>query len=123
MLLNLSNHPSLNWSEAQKQAAAAKYGEIRDLPFPQIDPEWEAAQVRQLAEEYESEIRENNPTAVHIMGEMTFCFKLITRLNAIGILCIASTTERIVMEKEGVKTSTFKFVQFREYYNPNFRRT
>lgn len=116
MLLNLSNHPSANWPKVQMNAAIQQYSSVQDLPFPQIDPSATSDDLEKLAEEYEHKIREINPMTVHIMGEMTFAFKLVTRLKAIGITCVASTTERVAKEDiDGTKTSVFKFVRFREY--------
>lgn len=116
MLLNLSNHPSSSWPENQIQTAIEKYGTIKDLAFPQINPEWNTDQVRQLAEKYETKIRELNPAAVHIMGELTFTFILVNKLTAIGIHCIASTTNRTVTNEEnGMKTTVFEFVRFRDF--------
>lgn len=115
MLLNLSNHPSPTWSAAQLQAATAQYGSVQDLPFPNIPPDATADEVRRLAEQYEAEVRRVDPAAVHLMGEMTFTFALVNRLQAFGIPCIASTTERIAEEREGQKIVTFRFVQFRNY--------
>ena len=41
---------------------------------------------------------------------------LVNRLQAIGIPCVASTTERVVTEEsDGRKVSQFRFVQFRSY--------
>lgn len=116
MLLNLSNHPSSSWPESQVRAATHQYQTVEDLPFPQINPEWDDDQIEQLAEEYEIKIRKVNPQAVHLMGEMTFTFKLVNRLKSIGIPCIASTTERIATDgSNGNKTSVFQFVRFRTY--------
>ncbi|MBN9350053.1 MAG: hypothetical protein J0H55_05145 [Chitinophagaceae bacterium] len=116
MLLNLSNHPSATWPEEQVAAAIGKYNSVEDLAFPKINPEWDSDQIEQLAEEYEIKVRTLNPAAVHLMGEMTFTFKLVNRLKSIGIPCIASTTERIATEESnGNKTSVFQFVRFRSY--------
>lgn len=116
MLLNLTNHPSANWPQKQKDVAINQYGEIVDLSFPQIDPQLTANQVDQLVEEYTIKIRKIKPVAVHIMGEMTFTFRLVNKLKEIGIPCIASTTERKVTEDDnGNKTSQFNFVKFRAY--------
>lgn len=115
MLLNLSNHPSKFWPQNQSNLALEKYSEIQDLPFPQIDPELKGYDLDQLVEEYELKIRKINPTAVHIMGEMTFSFRLINKLKSIGFHCLASTTNRVVTEKDGIKTSTFEFITFRDY--------
>lgn len=115
MLLNLSNHPSSTWPENQKKAATEKYEFIEDLAFPQIDPKADEDVIEKLAEEFELKIRKKDPTAVHIMGEMTFTYRMVNRLKSIGIPCIASTTNRKVTEKNGVKTSVFEFVRFRSY--------
>jgi len=115
MLLNLTNHPSKQWSTKQYDLAIEYYKEVRDLPFPQISPALDSASLDALVDEYEVKIRQINPIAVHLMGEMTFAFRLVQRLKSIGILCIASTTERISEQLENTKTSHFKFVQFRAY--------
>ncbi len=40
-------------------------------------------------------------------------------LEKLGILCVASTTERIVTDNpDGSKTTVFMFVQFRPYFAP-----
>jgi len=132
MLINLSNHPSQNWSEDQRQAAVQQYSEIIDLPFPQIDPEATAKAVQELAVEYIDKIIrmlgytdvytfDFKANAVHVMGEMTFAFNVIKLLQQRGITCVASTTERnVIAEQDGKKTLIFKFVQFREYLNTKY---
>jgi hypothetical protein len=52
MLLNLSNHTSIKWSVPQKQAAEERFGEIRDLDFPAIDPAADLNNIVALAHEY-----------------------------------------------------------------------
>ena len=52
----------------------------------------------------------------HVMGEMCFSYALVNRLQKMGFICLASTSERIVKEMEpGRKEVFFKFVRFREY--------
>ncbi len=114
-LLNLSNHPSAAWSEAQQQAAIDQYGAIEDLPFPRIDPQSTEEEIEQLADDYLRQILERRPAAVHLMGEMTFTFTLINKLKDHNIPCLASTSERQVTEKDGQKIVRFQFVQFRPY--------
>jgi RNase P subunit RPR2 len=118
MLLNLSNHPSNNWPENQR-SAALQYGEIIDMPFPNISPNATQEEIETLAQEYLEQIKnmaQHQQVTVHLMGELTFCFNLVQLLKREGIPCVASTTERIAVEAEdGSKTSQFKFVQFRPY--------
>lgn len=119
MLLNLSNHPSSHWPAGQI-AAAAHYGELRDEPFPAIPPAAAHYEVRAIAERYYHLIRRlaaEEVVTVHLMGEMTFAFMLVDMLRQAGIPCVASTSERIVLEEaDGRKVSQFQFVQFRSYY-------
>lgn len=115
LFINLSNHPLKMWSEKQLEAAAV-YGEVKDLPFPAIDPAGDTAYIELMAQEYCEKIEEMTRThtvTVHLMGEMTFTFALLNRLQNLGITCVASTTRRVVNEK-GEKAD-FEFEKFRPY--------
>ena len=117
-LINFSNHPSQYWSREQIDAAVS-YGRIIDLPFPVINPEADEADLKKLAEEYVKQIlefEEQNNITVHIMGEMTFTYMVVSQLKAMGIECIASTTIRDAeYSSDGKKISDFQFVRFRKY--------
>ena len=123
MFINFSNHRLENWGEEQLSAAKC-YGEIVDMPFPNVDPLGDENYIASLADEYVEKIDSmiQNPLqdVVHIMGELNLVFSLVSRLTAKGVTCVASTTERIVVEKvtetgELIKSATFKFCQFRAY--------
>ncbi len=118
MLINLTNHPSTFWDGSQLQAAA-EYGDIVDMPFPAIDAESDESRIELLVNEYFEKISNlaiHQKVAVHIMGEMTFCFALIRKLQQAGISCIASTSTRHVEELgNGQKQVNFNFVRFRHY--------
>ncbi|MDR1170431.1 MAG: CRISPR-associated protein [Prevotellaceae bacterium] len=117
MLINLSNHLSGKWSPEQLQAAA-QFGKIVDLPFPNVSPDGDDAYIQALSNEYISKIEQaagNNRAAVHVMGEMTFTFVIVSALIRKGFTCIASTTERTVREENGEKITKFEFKQFRKY--------
>ena len=119
MLINLSNHPSSGWSVEQTNKAKELYGNIVDVPFPEVDPVGNEQYIHELTDEYLSRIisiQSNSPKVVHVMGELTFCYALIKKLKMQGIKCIASTTVRdVVVGADGKITKAFKFVQFREY--------
>jgi len=123
MLLNLSNHPSAQWGTSQMKAAIGKYGSVSDMDFPSLNPDEDEQFVANLALGYLRKIKEiagNLPEdelfAVHIMGELTFCFVLVNLLIKNNIRCVASTTRRISYHTQsGEKISTFSFVRFREY--------
>ena len=116
MLTNLTNHPSIKWQSAQLQLAQQKFGTVEDMPFPNIDPLFSAEQIKKLAFDYCTKIVELKPKAVHLMGEMTFTHTLVSMLQKQDIECVASTSERRVIEEEnGKKTVVFEFKQFRQY--------
>ena len=118
MFLNLSNHPSALWGAEQKAAAERFGGSITDLPFPAVDPAGDETYIAALADEYCRKVVEmaaGKTVMVHLMGEMTLTLALVRRLQAAGIPCLASTTRRVTVERDGVKTSVFKFVKFRKY--------
>ena len=89
------------------------------MAFPQVNPEDSREDIEALAEDVAKSIVEKShdcDVTVHVMGEMTFVYQLVSRLKSMGIRCVASTTERIVKDNDdGTKTSEFSFIQFREY--------
>lgn len=118
MLINFSNHSSSLWEQNQLEAAR-EYGELVDVPFPPIDPEADEKYIKSLAEQYTEQFlfyEKNHCLTIHIMGEMTFVYGVVSLLKEHGITCIASTTERNAEEiTDGRKISDFKFVRFRKY--------
>jgi hypothetical protein len=118
MLISFSNHPSATWQAAQLDAAVV-YGEVIDIPFPDIDPSGDEIYIQSLCGEYLEkilQIMQGKPVAVHIMGEITFTHNLVNLLQAKGVGCIASTTERVVNDAgNGVKEALFVFSRFRKY--------
>ena len=117
LFINFSNHPSGLWGEEQMNMAQL-FGEVVDLPYPQVPPEASVGYIRQLSSECVSriwKIANGRPLTVHIMGEMNLCYAVVNLLKQRGVRCVASTTERRVTEADGKKTSEFRFVQFRDY--------
>lgn len=119
MLINLTNHPSKYWCAKQIEAASV-YGEIVDMPFPEIDETADETYISTLADRYFQEIiavASNTSVTVHLMGELTFTYALLKRLQLHDILCIASTSRRIVKEDMlGLKKEVlFQFERFRKY--------
>ena len=119
MFINLTNHPSSGWSEEQLKAAHQYSDHILDMKFPDIKPEYSTAMVKKFADVMVGIITttcKSEKPVVHIMGEMTYTYHVVSLLKEQGITCVASTTERLVkMTPDGKKISEFKFVQFREY--------
>lgn len=119
MLINLSNHPSARWSDIQLRAAIEQFGEVIDLPFPEVQPACDENQIASLADEYVervAEIADASVAAVHVMGEMTLTYSIVNKLKSLNYSCVASTTERVVEQTSpSTKESTFRFVRFRNY--------
>jgi hypothetical protein len=121
MLINFTNHPSSKWS-AEQTAVASTYGEILDIPFPDIDPLGSEQYIAKLVETYAKEITGRNPAAVLCQGEMTFAFSVAQKLVNRGTTVLAACSKREATEKtdtEGMatKTAEFKFVRFRKYFS------
>lgn len=119
LLVNLSNHPYKDWSEDQKKAAE-KYGEVQDMAFPEIDPAMKIDKIKkEIAAAQIDEIKnmcKERRVTIHIMGEMSYTFYVVSQLKAFGILCICSTSERDTEDLGGgEKKVTFHFKRFRDY--------
>ena len=119
IFINHTNHPSARWS-AEQIAASRAYGQIADVPFPAVDAEATAEEVRELVRVQAEKIMEMEPAAVLCQGEFNYTFALVERLKRLGVKVVAATSERTVLEEtmsDGStrQVSTFKFVQFREY--------
>ena len=118
MLINFSNHPSEYWGQKQL-AAAQEYGEIKDIPFPVVSPEANYNEIQDLASQYVDEIlsySNEHHITVHVMGEMTLSFLVVSLLKEKGIECVASTTDRNAEYiSDNKKISDFQFVRFRKY--------
>ena len=125
MFLNYSNHPSDKWSQEQI-AAAQRYGEIADCPFPAVPSAATAEEIARLAQTECARILEllqargDKENAVLCQGEFTLCFGVITLLKSHGVTVVAAVTERVAKETtraDGTaeKISVFQFMGFREY--------
>ena len=100
--------------------AAEKYGGVIDYPFPEIDPNWNEAQVQKLAAETAEEIASLKPQAVLCQGEMSFGFRVTELLKEKGITVLCATSERVTevsTDSEGrtIKKSSFEFIRFRRF--------
>lgn len=124
MFINLSNHPSEKWDKKQITQAKNQFGTIVDLTFPIVDPAGNEEYIWQLATSYFKNIvsifdqcaNEPKANAVHIQGEFTFVYRLVTLLKQSGITCLASTSKRNIVENNaGEKIVKFSFVRFRKY--------
>lgn len=119
MIVNFTNHPSSVWCKEQLNAAAL-WGEIVDMPFPNVPAAADENAVIALADIYCAKICALAPDAVLVQGEMSLLFAVVERLCRKEIAVLCSTSERICEVTVGddgssVRKSIFKFVRFRRY--------
>lgn len=125
MLINFSSHPSQKWSAEQLSQARKQFGGVTDLKFPNVNPNCTENDISKLTNIFYNKIlkiaqniKKTEEVTVHIMGERTLTFTILTRLLSTGIPCVASCTQKEIVENaNGRKESVVKFVRFR-YYLP-----
>ena len=117
--INLTNHPSIRWSEKQRKAAE-EYGVIEDLPFPNVSPEWSDARINCEAEHYRDQILQKEKPVVLLQGDFLFTYRLVCLLKESGIKVVTACSKRKAIEQfhsngSVIKESLFDFVSFKEY--------
>lgn len=121
MLINISNHSCTSWGLDQLNTAKSKWSRVVDLLSPMIPPEAGVNDLIPIVNDYVKKVQEiaklekEGTVFIHVMGELTFTFMVIAKLQREGFQCVASTTKRDVIEENGIKLSEFKFVQFRVF--------
>lgn len=118
--INLSNHPSSLWS-VEQFCEAKKLGDVVDIPFPDISPTASTKDIKKMAKDMFIDINKfENPT-VMVQGEFTFTYQLVRLLQKAQIRAVVCCSRRESKEIPGengttVKTSTYHFEGFRDYY-------
>lgn len=119
MLINLTNHPSKSWHNEQLQAAEF-YGEIVDVPFPDVNPLFAEKQITDIADDLVNYVCELEPDAVLCQGEFSLAYAIIKRLTEKKITVLAACSARRVIEEmqengDVKKICIYNFVKFRKY--------
>ena len=120
MFLNLTNHPSAGWSEAQLMEAQRRWGQVEDLPFPAVNPRWEKAQLIETSNRLLAEVSMMAPEAVLCQGQTALTCLLVAGFQRLGIPVYEATSDRVSTEEvkeDGTvqKRAIFRFIMFREY--------
>ena len=105
---------------AIQRRAAQVYGEILDLPFPDVPPALSAAAVAAMADEWAARILALRPACVLCQGEMTLTARVVRLLQSRGVPVVAACSARCAASRTDADGCThrqteFRFVQFREY--------
>jgi hypothetical protein len=118
MFINLSNHPSSKWDKKQIEAASA-FGDIYDLPFPNVDPSGDENYILSIAKNCIADIKavaSKSDSAVLVAGEQSLAFCLVQQLQAKGWICLCATSQRIITQKaDNTKEIKFVFERFRRF--------
>ena len=85
-----------------------KYGDIMNVPFPNVSPIANSDKVVELARNTASRLKVNGNDAVLVQGEMTLTFALVSILRSLGIACVTVCSERKVTEAVEFDGSTKK---------------
>ena len=124
---NLSNHGLRTaWTPDQTSGAEGWGGvarTLREVPFPAVDPTAQPDEVASLADQVVASLLDSGAQPgepVMVMGEFTLTHALVLRLQAAGLVPLASTSRREALERlqdDGslVIQHTFRFVGFRAY--------
>lgn len=100
---------------------AKKYGDVVDLPFPEIDPYCSSEDIDHLVDSYYQQIIDlDSHPVVMIQGEYLFTYRLICKLKEVNIRVVAACSDRRTIEyidDNGFTTrrSEFEFVDFKDY--------
>lgn len=112
--INFSNHESVCWN-AKQIASAMVYGEIVDIPFPQVDPMWTEDDIKEIGTEYLEKIMAYQPAAVMCQGEFSVAYYVVSHLKKRGITVVTACSKRNTVVNGNEKISRFEFEKFREY--------
>ena len=113
-LLVISNHPPEKWSDEQKKG----WDTIDYIPFPNVPPTFSFQEVTEMSVSLLEKIgawkNEHKEGKISVQGEFTLSSILMSAIQRHdGWVFTFPTTNRAVEEKDGKKTSTFKFVRWR----------
>ncbi|MBW7875578.1 MAG: TM1812 family CRISPR-associated protein [Candidatus Cloacimonetes bacterium] len=121
VFVNLSNHPSDKWSEAQTRAVMAvpcpfaAIAKIVDVNFPAVDPADDTPDLAKIAEKIIHDLPPGTVAAL-VQGEYILSTLIVQGLQALSIDCYTATTHRNVIDlPDGKKLTEFKFERLRKY--------
>lgn len=121
MFINISNHPSAKWPEAELTDAKrlVNNGEVVDFPMPPISPNMTDDQLRELARDVAGTAQKMGAEAAMVAGEYTATILIISELEARGIPCYFGMSERVAREvprEDGLVdiVHTFEYRGFRK---------
>lgn len=125
MFYNLSNHPHANWGNAQLEAAR-KWGDIEDVPFPEVNAQLNEQDILRVALECVKKIKMSKDDAIFVAGEYGFVFPIIDELLSQGktVLSTASDSKKAYYTADNgtseriIHYNFLKFIPYRRFQGP-----
>ncbi|WP_407445922.1 hypothetical protein [Fibrobacter sp.] len=119
MFFNLSNHPHTNWGNTQLKAAH-KWGEIIDIPFPDVKGQSSEQDILVSAQKCLQELKVAADDAIFVAGEYGTVFPIVDELLDQGKTVLSSVSINELDYRTGEngaheRTIRFNFVNFVPY--------
>ena len=119
-LVNLTNHPLETWPATQRERALAQWGAVLELSAGAtlVDIASDEEAVVRQAQALVDESRRRGATAALVAGELRLTLALVALLQAAGVACVTTVSERHVEETpqpDGTMRTlrTYRFAGFR----------
>ena len=115
MFINISNQPNCEWDTYQ-YGKARTFGEIRDIPFPEVPATATGDEVKKMAEEVfinsgGLQILNTELDVILCQGESSLMWHIVNLFKNEGFKCVVPCYDE---ERATSNRTQFKFVQFRE---------
>jgi hypothetical protein len=119
MFYNLSNHPHINWGNAQLEAAR-KWGGIEDVPFPKVPAQLDEQDILRLARECVKKVKMSANDAIFVAGEYGIVFPIIDELlnqekTVLSTVSDGKMTYRTTDNGTSERITHFNFLEFIPY--------
>lgn len=117
---NITNRPSNEWDKKQLEAAK-EFGEIIDLPIPEVPATATERTIHSFAADMvgtmlAKKLTEDCVISALVKGEPTLVYSIVTGAKMEGIQCYASSFAPYTVENsDGTKTVNYEFDHFRAY--------
>jgi len=140
VLINLSNHPSSNFTKEQKEFNKLNYDKVVDFSFPKIMNTFHEEEFLSIAQSkiegitnyircdlFAYDYPEDLYVDIMICGEWGMTYLLVNqakelqkywqkaKMNRVYMDVVYPSSERIILERDGKTTHIFHFYKYRRY--------
>ena len=111
MFYNLSNHPHVNWGNAQLEAAR-KWGDIEDVPFPEVNAQLDEQDILRAAQECVKKIKMSIDDAIFVAGEYGAAFPIIDELLNQGKTVLSTISDSKIVYRTADNGTSERIIHF-----------